>query len=213
MSDDRAAILRRRAAFLGSTLAVLSGCSRGSPPPDAAGRSGSQPVVTVAEPAADAQAPADPLPERSNPAGGHPSLETPPGVSEVARKKFEALAERMRDVYALFDALDVPADCDVTDSVCDDRWRKLADGLLELAERARFIVPVCKGSSESAKLYEQRAKEHADHVAELVKRIDQRIERALDGGGDAARRRWAEHEHEARRARPRVCLSFACSDW
>jgi hypothetical protein len=133
-------------------------------------------------------------------------------VSEEAKRRFEQLAERMRAVYALFDQVDVPERCDA-DASCDGRLRKLADDLLDLDDRTRYIIPVCAGSSESAKRFGERAREHADYVAELRRALDAELQRALDAGGDALKQRWEKQRRAANMARPRVCLSFACVDW
>lgn len=215
---DRQRILARRAAFVGTALAALGGCARdpapaGSPPvaPTAHG-----PVVEVEEPPADAATPEEALPDAARQprvARGAPSLDVPSDVSEEAKRRFEQLAERMRGVYALFDQVDVPERCEATDASCDARLRKLADDLLDLDDRTRYIIPVCAGSSESAKRFGERAREHADYVAELRRALEAEIQSALDAGGDAMKQRWETQQRAASMARPRVCLSFACMDW
>jgi hypothetical protein len=208
--SDRERILARRAAFVGSALALL-GCSPAreaeSPPRAEPGA-----VVAVPEPADEGASEALPA-KRPKPAAGRPPLDVPEGVSEVARKRFESQAKQMQGVYDLIDAIAVPERCDVTSPSCESDWRKLADDLLELGERARFIRSPCKGSSESAKLFEQRSEQHAAQVEALRQQITEEIEQAIAAGGELAKQRWQKIEADARRSRPVVCLSFGCTDW
>ncbi len=208
---DRSAILRRRAAFVGSALTLL-GCSRSAPPakPPEPQR---EAQVSVPEPPADAE-PSEPVPERGEPERSTrptPSLEVPEGVSEETRERYVRLAKQMKGIYAEFSAISIPKQCDVSDASCEPAWRSLAERLLTLSDETRWIVPACKGSSESAKLFLARAAEHAEHARLLREELDQEIDREL--GSDAAKKRWQELQGHVRRSRPRVCLSFACVDY
>jgi hypothetical protein len=206
---DRETILARRAAFLGSALALL-GCAR--PPPIEE----PEPVVSVPEPPAEEARSLEELPGRdttSEPEAKHPSLEIPEGISEAARRRFEHLAGTMREAYELLDRMKVPSDCDLADAACDGRWRELADQLVLVGEKLKNLRPRCPGTSEHAKLYAARETEHREHSEALTREIEQEAERTLAPAGPAAQQRWELHRRQARLARPRVCLSFMCQDW
>jgi hypothetical protein len=207
--------LRRRAAFLSTALAAFGGCSRSAPPADEpAGASRTEVVVPEAESDAGTINEAVPEPEqRPKPVLAPPSLETPPGVSETARERFDGLGKQMREIYALLDSLDVPQKCDIASASCDARWRKLASDLVTLDDRARWISSPCRGSSKDAKLYAEREKEHVDYLALRRKQLMAEIDEALASGGALAQKRWKEHQREARLNRPQVCLSYGCVDW
>ncbi len=212
--SDRTRILQRRAAFLSSALTAL-GCS--AQPPQPAG----DPVVTLpdpppAEPEPTAKAtttPEAPPPKDVAP-GQQPSLEIPTDVGEVARKKFEHWAKSMKQIYELLDQMEtaLPEDCDILHSACDERWRKLALLGIELNKVGMFLHH-CPGSSEDAKRFDAFRKEHQAYRGGRQAKLDGRIDRTLASGGDAARKRWVEHQQQARAAHPVPCLSFACNDW
>jgi hypothetical protein len=212
---DRARILRRRAAFIGSALAAL-GCSRGSPPAKGPAPSGEPHAVVSVPRATDEEPPGEVPPaaaERPKPPRSTPPLEVPEGVSEQARERFVRLATQMNEIYDFIDGIEVPERCDVTDAGCESAWRKLAEDLLDLEQKSRWIRSPCKGSSEAAKLHAQRAEQHAAHVAALRQEIAEKIESLIAAGGKSAQEGWAKIERDARRARPVVCLSFGCVDW
>lgn len=212
MNDDpdRAQILRRRAVFMSSALAAL-GCSGGAPPGKVAPV---PPVVAVPAPvqAADAGVEAPPKREaRSEP--DMPSYDVPDGVSDEARERFEQLFSQVREAHALLERLEnaLPAGCALTDPACDARWRGIADGLLDHDEALRFMQPVCPGSSQAAKLWEERSRAHRDYLAKRRGRLERRIVDIVKT--EAERARWDQHQEEANMARPQICLSFACPDW
>ncbi|MBW2459903.1 MAG: hypothetical protein JRI68_35765 [Deltaproteobacteria bacterium] len=212
--SDRTRILQRRAVFLSSALTAL-GCSA-QPPQPADG-----PVVTIPDPP-----PADPAPTatptatpeapppKDAPPGEQPSLEIPTDVGEVAKRKFEHFAKSMKRLYELLDemAAALPEDCDILDAACDERWKKLALLGMEKGKVTMFLHH-CPGSSDDAKRFEAFHKEHQDYRGRRQAQLDGRISRALASGGAAARKRWEDHQQQARAANPVPCLSFACRDW
>lgn len=211
--EDKAAILRRRAALVSSALSALS-CSPGTPPQNAGGA-----VVAVPEPAPDAAPPQGDLPEpEPKPAvpTRRPPLSVPGDIGDGAREVFERSMEQARQVYDELDAVRaaIPESCDlVSDPACQERWREVADRQLQAADTIRWLNPVCTGSSEDAKRWEARVREHLEYIAALRTELEEQIASALEPGGDAAAQRWEQIQSDARRARPQVCLSFACSDW
>jgi hypothetical protein len=210
--DDRAQILRRRAAFVSSALAAL-GCSGAQPAPAAGGET---PVVSVPPAPAKGEEPAaEQPPVAAEPAEQHPqpSYELPPGISDEARSRFEHLFTQVKSAHALLERMErtLPVRCDVTSSACDAQWRSIADGFVDYDELVRFLAPVCPGSSQGAKLYLERSRAHLDALAKRRGRLEQRIVDLMQT--DVARARWDAHQGDARQARPMVCLSFACSDW
>jgi len=209
-TDDRAAVLRRRALFLGSTLAALGSCQKGGAPPE----TGKGPIVAVpaGEPE-DASAPepdaAMPGRDASRPARGNmPSLEIPSGVSEIARSNYESLVSRMTRVHGILDEIeDVAPKCGM--QACEDKWAEVAKKLYQLEDAFGFGWG-CSGSSAQAKAFDARLKEHMDFYQERRKNVDAWLLGLLGEQGFARLQELVEKE---RYANPRPCLSIACMDW
>lgn len=207
-ADDRAAVLRRRALFIGSTLAALGGCQKNSPPAEGAG--GTIVRVPAGEPTVT-EPDAGVLPTRgegrpSRP--GAPSLEIPTGLSEAGQSRYDALVRSMTRAYAMLDELEAELpSCAV--ARCEDQWQRTAAKLFQLHDSFRFSYS-CPGSSEEAKAFELRQKEHTDYYQGRLRSLDELIaQRAGDGG----RARLDELLEQESAANPRPCLSFACMDW
>jgi len=212
--DDREAVLRRRAALVGSALAVL-GCSAAKSVPATA-------TATVVElPSEDAFASSgdDDLPERtpqrkSATLGVMPSVDIPAGLSEDVRRRFEYLIAQITRAHELLDDIehDLPR-CRLSDAACESGWREIAKKTVEIESAIRWLRPECPGSSAGAKLYMQRAVAHLDYFAARRQEVFRPFEQELEKGGEAALRQWEKLTSEARAARPTVCLSIVCQDW
>jgi hypothetical protein len=208
---DRAVLLRRRALFLGSTLAALGGCEKSGAPPETA----TGPVVAVPESAPAEPTPTDAdaggLPPRVDPrppAGAMPSLEIPAGVGDVARRNYEALARRMTRAHALLDSIEERTPkCAIAG--CEDDWVVIARNLFDLEDNFSRLY-TCPGGSEQAKAFADRQAEHMAYYERRRKDVDSMLRGKL---GDAGWARLTELIDKERSANPRPCLSFACSDW
>lgn len=214
MDDDRAAILRRRALFLGSTVAALGSCARTAPPATEPAR----PVVAVSKDVGDGGPTAEPdageLPPREAhepELGDLPPLDVPGGVSETARRNYENLASTMQSAHrVLGEALAALPDCSVTSAACESRWHAMAEKYYELQNVLRFFH-ICPGHSPEAQAFAERERRHLDYFQARRKTLDAALEgRLVD---DAARQRFGELLADVRSARPMPCLSFACGDW
>ncbi|MCE7892289.1 MAG: hypothetical protein DYH12_21735 [Sorangiineae bacterium PRO1] len=209
-TDDRAAVLRRRALFLGSTLAALGSCQKGGVPAETA----QGPVVAVPEGEAE-DAGVDPdaatLPTREagpRPRGNLPSLEIPAGISETARSNYENLVARMTRAHGVLDEIESMAPkCSMT--ACEDKWALVAKKLFELEDSFGFFYG-CEGSSEQAKAFAVRQKEHMDFYQARRKDVETWLTGLLGEQGWARLQELLEQE---RFANPRPCLSIACMDW
>lgn len=214
---NREAILRRRAFFVTSAIGAL-GCSpeqSSRPPPTTAAPTANEvQVPATPEPTASVDSDAPAPPPRATPdAGAMPSLDVPPGVSEVAQGHYEDLA---RDVPRLHNELDgleklVPDACAIGEARCDAAWRKLADGLWQFQRELWRLGPRCGGSSEDAKAFGERLQAHRQHLEKRRDDIVARVQGQLAESSD--KQRWDKHQLEARKAAPQPCLKYACPEW
>ena len=199
-ADSRAAILRRRAAFVSTALGALAGCPPSTTTPPA-------PTVGVVSPSAAplsiaTNSSVDPVPK----APAMPSLDVPSDVSDAVQKHFERLARLVPPIHARLDALAVPG-CAIDDASCADAWRALAKAVVEVRESVGKLAPLCEGASADAKRFYERLDAHRRFIDERFGRLEARV--AAAGGAE----RWQEKLDEAEAAYPRVCLDYACSDW
>jgi hypothetical protein len=209
--DDRARILLRRAAFVSGALAAL-GCAPKQPAEPGPGSS----PVAIPESGGETpseQPPSKPPNETPSP-GDVPSFELPDGISDEARENFQRLFANMKRIHPILAAMDelVPEGCSVLDAKCEDTWRRLAAKHNELREVQTFMY-ACPGTSEDAKLYAVREKEHLDYVGKRLASISERTEKALQPDGPKGTERWEKIQEEAYSAAPYPCLSIACKDW
>lgn len=210
-SDDRSAVLRRRALFLGSTLAALGSCQKGGAPPQAA--QGPTVAVPEGEPegagAPEPDAAALPARDAGRPARGDmPSLEIPSGIGPIAQQHYQSLASRMTRVHGVMDEIESLApSCGM--SACEDKWELVAKKLFELEDSFGFFYG-CAGSSAEAKAYAAREREHMDFYQARRKDLDAWLAGKL---GDSGFVRLQEMVEKERYAHPRPCLSIACVDW
>jgi hypothetical protein len=208
---DRALILRRRALFVGSTLAALGSCAREAPPAE----HGKSETVMIPEADRDAAGAAEgqdgaAVPPRVRPSGDLPPFDTPPGVSGVARDNYEHLARTMQAAHRTLDELEsaIPT-CPISDPSCENRWRAVAERQYELENVFRFYH-ICPGRSEEARAFNERDKAHRAYFEARRSKLQARLEAALGAGGA---QRFEQMLMDVRQARPVPCLSFACSDW
>ena len=210
VDDDRAKILLRRAAFLGSAL-----CAAGCAPSRPATAPGSSSVVAVEEPSGTDEPDAPtPGPDGPETAGPMPSLEIPDGVTDQARENFQQLFSNVKRIHPILDDLEklVPSGCSPLDAKCETDWRRAAARMNDLREIQTFMHS-CPGSSPDAKLYAEREQEHLAYIAERTKKLQANIDAALTSGGEQAQQRWETMQEEAYSVAPYPCLSIACSDW
>jgi hypothetical protein len=205
----RAAILRRRAFFVGSALTALTGCPQPSETPRKA-----DPVVGVEPESASASLPAGSgvsTTSSSTPASKMPSLEIPQDAKGAALAHYQTLAKRVPAIHVDFDAASsaLSGICDITDPKCDDRWLKVAKHIAAADEAHFDLAPRCPGTSKQAKAYEKRLAEHQAFIADRKKAIEGRINALLQDA--AAQSKWKVHKASA--SVPRPCLDYACSDW
>ena len=213
MSDDdsaRAAILRRRAFFVGSALTALSGC----PQPPSAEPNRNEPVVTVEPASKTATVPTGSgVVTRSSatPKTKLPSLETPDGVNASARTYYEDLARSVPLIHADLDSAEktLAGICDITDSQCDARWLAFAKSMAAVDDAVGDLAPVCHGTSADAKAIDVRLAEHRAAISERKRQIMERVDALLQDA--AAKTKWTAHQEAA--AVPRPCLDYSCEDW
>lgn len=209
MADEtsRTAILRRRALFVSSAVALA--CSHQSPP--------AEPRRTVAEvPSAEpAEAAPEPGPAAA-PDAGAPSaagpFEIPEGISATAREKYEALAAVVRASDQKLDELDalLRKECDLTSPACDATYRSMADKLLELSEIVSHAF-VCEGSSPEARAFAERQSAEERRYQERRRRVVLAVQARATSPD--AKERWKRHQEDAEQANPQPCLKFGCPDW
>jgi hypothetical protein len=210
MSEDRAAILRRRAFFVSSALAALGSCGPTTPavepPPTEVS------VPRAAEDAGESDATLPPS-DRDASRSDVPPLDVPAGVSDTARENYERLASVMTRAYAILDQIqaDLPS-CSILDAGCRPRYRRVADKLHELDGLFQRLF-VCEGSSEEAKAYAARERAHEAYYRARRTKIETELESRLEKGGAPARARWQEQREQAYQAAPHPCLKFGCPDW
>lgn len=206
--STRTRILRRRAAFLTSTLAVI-GCG---------GPTRTQPApapVTVPSGSAQPEEP-DPGPPEAPPTAGRsgmPSLEVPEDINEQAHERFVGMVKQVQELHATLDEVEdtLGQRCSVLDPACEPTWRELAKQLLQVNGEFRWMHVVCKGSSEGAKLFEERQDEHREFLQKRVNELLSSIESGFSSRDEL--KRWKALWDEEELARPQICLSYGCSDW
>jgi hypothetical protein len=206
-ASERAAILRRRAFFVGSALTALTAC------PQQQQQSSGAPVVGV-EPAPAGSQPESPAQPTSQPAAKPakmPSIEIPDGVGKVAHAHYEGLVGQVKRIHAELDAANQALDdaCDITDPQCDATWQLVAKHLVRAEDMTQDLEPLCPGSSDEAKAFEARVAEHSAFIEGRREALKKRLQVLLQKG--SARDRWAAHRAEA--AVPRPCLDYSCDDW
>ena len=208
--DDRDLILRRRARFLSSALAALSGCAP-TPPAEHP-----EPGV-VAVPSAEREEPpqGSPPPERERPPprwGDMPPLDVPPGLDAEATRLLTDLAATMNDVHPELDAIEagLRSDCRPEDPSCASHFKALLGKRRQIEGKLRFTRPFCPAKSKDQELAVSRIDAHLDYIAKRNQAIDETIESLLARGGPDARSRWARYRSESFAAHPQICLSVAC---
>ncbi len=212
--DDpsRATIAGRRAMFLTSALAALSGCNSTAPekptqPVVELPTGNSRPVLT-AKPVGTSE----PIPK---PIDKMPPLDVPSNVSDEAKSRFERLASavpRMHKELAELEKL-YPENCPLQQARCDEQWKNFAIGLLEFDWAVSKLGGRCAGSSDDAKLFAKRLHAHRQLLRKKRGRLLKRVEAAKKAAGSDGQRQWTEHQDAARKARPRPCLKYHCPEW
>ncbi len=200
-SAHRRAILRRRMAFVSSTLAAITGCDKGTPVqvPTADVEIG-DPDPTTTLPTAVAPNPAPSSEAQLPPA---PSTEIPETSCQGDRAELERLRSAFDAIYAETNALyaALPSGCAVTDDACAPKYQPLAKRYAELTQRNQDLVGLC---SCPAPIVEEYLGKHRPETARRMTMIRERIvESAPDP--DAAGDKWQQYVRNE--ATPRPCLS------
>lgn len=206
---DRAAILRRRAFFVGSALTALTGCPKQESPQQ------EKPPVVGVDPASSASTPSphpvSPPPVPPEPAGKMPSLAIPPDAKGVVRQEYERIANDVPRIHAELDGASqaLGTICDITDPKCDAAWMKVAKHLAQAENLIFDLAPLCPATSVPGKAFEARLHEHQNHIDDRKKGLSQRIDALLNS--DKAKLAWKTHKAKA--AVPRPCLDYGCGEW
>jgi hypothetical protein len=209
MSDDaaRAAILRRRAFFVGSALTALTGCpSQHGPAGEPTPVVGVEPVASSTSAVATTSAAVPPAPNRKR-----PSLAIPNDAKDVVLSHYQRLA---RDVPAIHDKLDEAAAalsgiCDITDPQCDSAWLAVARALAAADRDIQELPPHCPATSKEGKAYEERLQDHVNFAMDRRNALQTRIDALLSSA--KAKSQWQVHIDAA--TEPQPCLDFHCQDW
>jgi hypothetical protein len=204
--DDRNAILRRRARFVGSALLALAGCGgeQAKPPPES-------PVDVP--PAHATPAPATPAPGPSKQAT-LPPLDVPEDARGTARQMYEGLAVKVTRVHDKLDEMNrlLPDACDLSEKgeACGGAWRLVAKDLDELRFEISEFTPLCPGQSSEAQAFQERVEQHTSYANDRLQALNARIERAFSSAPGGAEG-WREFAAKERTPRPVACLD--CATW
>ncbi|MCA9625336.1 MAG: hypothetical protein KC731_40215 [Myxococcales bacterium] len=209
---SREVILARRAAFLGSTLALVGCPSRGDGPVGTTSptTSTTAPVVDIPEPSAAPTAetpPPEPSAPPAKPPAGAPGYDVPAGVSDGAKERYDRLHDFARGTYAALDALGDPPNCPLKDAACRPAYEKAAATLVDQRKDLRLFY-ICPGKSEEAKAFAPHYEAHLAAMNARLAAIDEAYSKAA-GNADA----WEAIKRDAALNKPIPCLSFACPDW
>ncbi|MCS6898509.1 MAG: hypothetical protein RMJ98_02130 [Myxococcales bacterium] len=202
--NDREQILRRRAVFLSSALAVLAGCERqgGTAPP---------PVTALMPEAFAGGTPLTPSPEGPGlppPEEPPPSLEPPLEVGKY-RKIGVDLAELLREMRREIEEIEqsFPRECQ---DGCQSTLKPLADKLRAFTSNLRDLSPLCPPSSPEGRALDKWQKEHLRYLQRRLVRIEEAAKAlAQRYEGQAGEATWTALRREE--MRPMVCLS--CARW
>jgi hypothetical protein len=207
MDDNRAAILRRRALFVGSALTAIGCTPQTKEGPTATTAPPSAPVVSVAAPATSPAPSATVVPEEPAPkVAGMPGYDKPEGLSEAANGNYDRLHKFMKESHAMLAPLaaKVPS-CKL--SGCEDDYRKAATVLTELTKDLRLFY-ICPGKSAEGQAFEPHKSAHMEFLRKRMGELDQRLSTA-SGNAEG----WKALRSEIAMSKPTPCLSFACPDW
>lgn len=197
--SDRRAILRRRALFLASGVALLS-CGPSKPGP-----------------LGKVEAPAQ-----------MPPLEPLAGAPDRVARELLPWLQVIELAHSRIDSAEaeLPRGCDITDPECEGRWidfsewRESALNIIEGIPEA----PPCRGTSDDARAHDERWLEHLAYLAKRMADLDRAIADELSKS-NAGERVWNEMLAELRRPLDasklcaidadncaRVCLSLHFED-
>jgi hypothetical protein len=207
MSDPvRQRILLRRAQFVTAALAGLStACSKVNEVPHA--DPSNKPLPPPVSASASSQ------PEAALP-DGLPPLDTPSGVSEIAKTEFERLATKVRAVHEeLAKAANGIPSCNIADEACKKTFREVADHLVEAEQGIHEMGPRCPGKSKDAKMVDARVDQHRTFAKDRLEKIRKKLAAKIDEQGPAAAKAWADIFDAAVHANPEPCLKYACPEW
>ena len=210
--DARAAILRRRALFVGSALAAAGCTPNCNPKPTeepSTGKTGPpapvvsvQPTPSAPEPTTTVE-PEDPPPKTVS---GRPSYDVPAGIVEEAKKRYDRLHKFMKESHERLDPVLVALpDCKLR--ACEPKYRQAATVLSELRKDQRLFY-ICPGKSDEAKAFQPHYAAHKKHLQERLDQLDAGLRNA--SGDEAAYQALVE---EIAASKPIPCLSFACPEW
>lgn len=208
--DDRNTILRRRAFFVTSALAVLGGCARGG--------TANQPDNTVQVPVAQdesARADAGAEPSRQpNPdaRAGMPATDVPDGITPRTRANYENLYDVVSKFHAYVDSIEAGIGrCQGLDERCDKtelpQIATALNGIDDTLER----LHACGAKTDEAKAYMERENAHVRFIGQRRSAMEEKLKQLLAPGGAAAEARLKSLREAG--AVPRPCLEYACPEW
>lgn len=175
---------------------------------------GAQPDA-VAKPGASSADSAE-MPERRPPPTDTlraPPIVEPSGQSELVAGFYHRFNQSMSRVQELFRQLDsaMPAPCaDIAASACINSLRQYAKLERELTGVTRFIGPVCDGSSEQAKAFEEYARNHLRYVDSKRKALEALLGERISPHGEPGQEALDDARALAAAEQPLPCLSFGC---
>jgi hypothetical protein len=190
-------ILERRAKFIGTALALATGCSRDPAAsiksPDGDGKSVSTAV------AGDKAPPVPPPTER-------PSL-----VADVSDAGVGARDDTVAQIKALEDATSklaasVPAPCPLDHAACKARLRAFADEWARLQGDAVQLERRCPAKTPDDRAVETLMREHRGWLLVWLAAIQKAARASVQGGGAE----WDELVQKAEEAHPQPCLKYYC---
>jgi len=213
--SERAAIMRRRAMFLSSTLATLS-CSSSGPGADVP-----EPVVQIPQPSATVQAstttepsvPTTPpkvkgLESWQQVEAKAPPLSVPAGAPPGDKSELESMSKVLAPSYAILESVwsSAPLDCDYGQPKCDQRWSAFEKAMEKLEQRIDGMEPLC-GPAYDRTVATVRYRTHMSYLRNRHRQLREAADRTI--------KTWGEKQHAAYvAANPlkvmmRPCLSCA----
>ena len=207
MTDHaRQRILLRRAQFVTAALAALSpACSKVNDVPHA--DPSNKPLPPPASATASSQ------PEAALP-DGLPPLDTPVGVSAIARTEFERLATKVRAVSKSWQRRRTASRRATLPTRRARRPSARSPIISSRPSKASTSWARAVRQMKDAKLVDTRVEQHGAFAEkERLEKIRKKLAAKLDEQGPAANKAWADIFDAAVHANPEPCLKYACPEW
>lgn len=189
---DKEAILRRRALFLGSTLAALSCSSPEKVAPDAAVDTAIVPTPGSAPAASGTAIPREPA--GSSWAAimtGAPPLDAPPAGAAISEQERAALADQAEDMRGVYEALGRAWDQGAPDcppESCKSQWEETVKQIRRVVEGTHG--PLCGWGESEPISYIERDEAHRRFLREQAEALRARLTEAAKRAGQEEA--WAQ---------------------